>query len=54
MWPFSEFLAFVGQGPFDDPANPKMDALIAHGRRLMGQDDFADDLSLVEIQFLPE
>jgi sigma-B regulation protein RsbU (phosphoserine phosphatase) len=54
MWPFSEFLAFVGQGPFDDPANPKMDALIAHDRRLMGRDDFDDDLSLVEIHFLPE
>ncbi|APW58815.1 SpoIIE family protein phosphatase [Paludisphaera borealis] len=54
MWPFSEFLAFVGQGPFDDPENPKMDALIAHDRQLMGRDDFDDDLSLVELTFLPQ
>jgi phosphoserine phosphatase RsbU/P len=53
MWPFSEFLEFMGRGPFDDPETPKMDALIAHDRRLMGQDDFADDLSLVELTFLP-
>ncbi len=54
MWPFSEFLAYMGQGPFDDPATSKMDALIAHDRRLMGRDDFADDLSIVELTFLSQ
>ena len=54
MWPFSEFLAYIGQGPFDDPEKPKMDALIAHDRRLMGRDEFDDDLSLVELTFLPQ
>ncbi|WP_165073099.1 fused response regulator/phosphatase [Paludisphaera rhizosphaerae] len=53
LWPFSEFIAFMGKGPFDDPAAPKMDALVAHDRDLMGQDDFADDLSMVELTFLP-
>ncbi|MDG3004891.1 SpoIIE family protein phosphatase [Paludisphaera mucosa] len=53
LWPFGEFMAFMGQGPFDDPAAPKMDALVAHGRALMGHDDFADDLSMVELTFLP-
>ena len=51
MWPFSEFLAFMGQGPHDGPATSKMDRLIAHDRELMGMDDFADDLSMVELVF---
>ena len=42
----------MAKGPFDDPSAPKMDALIAHDRALMGQDDFADDLSMVELTFL--
>ncbi|AMV37865.1 fused response regulator/phosphatase [Planctomyces sp. SH-PL62] len=54
LWPFGEFMEFMGQGPFDDPAAPKMDSLIAHARALMGRDDFADDLSMVELTFLPE
>jgi sigma-B regulation protein RsbU (phosphoserine phosphatase) len=53
LWPFGEFIEFMGRGPFDDPAAPKMDALIAHDRALMGRDDFADDLSLVELTFGP-
>ena len=53
LWPFGEFIAFMAQGPFDDVAAPKMDALIAHDRALMGRDDFADDLSMVELTFLP-
>lgn len=54
MWPFDEFLAFMGKGPFDDPANSKLDALIAHDRQLMGRDEFADDLSVVELTFSSE
>ena len=53
MWPFDDFLAFMGKGPFDDPANSKLDALIAHDRGLMGRDEFADDLSVVELTFSP-
>jgi len=52
MWPFSEFLAFMGQGPHESPGTSKMDLLIAHDRELMGQDEFADDLSMVEFDFL--
>lgn len=51
MWPFDDFLAYMGQGPFDDPENSKLDALIAHDRALMGRDEFADDLSIVELTF---
>ncbi len=53
LWPFGDFIAFMGQGPFDDPHAPKMDALIAHDRALMGRDDFADDLSMIELTFRP-
>ena len=51
MWPFSEFLAFMGQGPHEGSATSKMDRLIAHDRELMGVDEFADDLSIVELIF---
>jgi sigma-B regulation protein RsbU (phosphoserine phosphatase) len=51
MWPFSEFLSFMGQGPHDGAETSKMDVLIAHDRALMGCDEFADDLSLVELLF---
>jgi sigma-B regulation protein RsbU (phosphoserine phosphatase) len=52
MWPWSEFLAFMGQGPHQGQATSKMDLLIAHDRALMGQYEFADDLSIVELDFL--
>jgi sigma-B regulation protein RsbU (phosphoserine phosphatase) len=51
MWPFSEFLAYMGQGPHEVQATSKMDQLIAHDRELMGKDEFADDLSIVELIF---
>jgi len=54
MWPFDKFLAFMSEGPFDDPENSKLDALIAHDRKLMGRDEFADDLSIVELTFSPQ
>jgi sigma-B regulation protein RsbU (phosphoserine phosphatase) len=53
MWPFSEFLAFMGKGPHENLGTSKMDLLIAYDRELMGQDEFADDLSMVELDFLP-
>jgi sigma-B regulation protein RsbU (phosphoserine phosphatase) len=51
MWPFSEFLAYMGKGPHEAAATSKMDQLIAHDRELMGKDEFADDLSIVELIF---
>lgn len=51
MWPFSEFLAYMGQGPHEGAATSKMDQLIAYDRELMGKDEFADDLSIVELIF---
>jgi sigma-B regulation protein RsbU (phosphoserine phosphatase) len=51
MWPFSEFLAYMGQGPHHGTEASKMDQLIAYDRELMGVDEFADDLSIVELLF---
>jgi sigma-B regulation protein RsbU (phosphoserine phosphatase) len=51
MWPFSEFLAYMGQGPHAGLESSRMDQLIAHDRELMGRDEFADDLSIVELHF---
>ncbi len=49
MWPWSEFLDYMNQS---SPAGTsKMDALIAQGRVLMGKNDFADDVSIVEFRF---
>jgi sigma-B regulation protein RsbU (phosphoserine phosphatase) len=53
MWPWSEFIAFMNQGPHGGGETSRMDLLIAHDRVLMGQDEFADDLSIVEMDFLP-
>lgn len=53
MWPWSEFIAFMDQGPHQGDGTSKMDRLIAHDRALMGQDEFADDLSIVELDLLP-
>jgi phosphoserine phosphatase RsbU/P len=49
MWPWSEFLDYMNQSSPADTS--KMDALIAQGRVLMGKNDFADDVSIVEFRF---
>ncbi len=49
MWPFSEFIEFMGRPV---PAGTSgMDTLMAHVRALSGQHDFADDFSIVEFRF---
>ncbi len=52
MWPFDEFLGFMRAGPHQAVDGSKMDSLIAHDRTLQGRDEFADDFSIVELQFL--
>jgi sigma-B regulation protein RsbU (phosphoserine phosphatase) len=52
IWPFSQFLEFMKQGPHDTANESKMDRLIAFGRELQGREDFVDDFSIVEIQFM--
>jgi phosphoserine phosphatase RsbU/P len=54
MWPFEEFVAFMKQGPHDAADGTMMDRLIAHDRVLQGRDEFIDDFSIVELQFLGE
>jgi sigma-B regulation protein RsbU (phosphoserine phosphatase) len=52
MWPFAEFLEFMKQGPHDSAGDSKMDRLIAHDQGIQGRQDFVDDCSIVELQFL--
>jgi phosphoserine phosphatase RsbU/P len=52
MWPFDEFVDFMKQGPHDAPDGAMMDRLIAHDRVLQGRDEFVDDFSIVELQFV--
>ena len=52
MWPFNEFLEFMKLGPHDAAGDSKMDRLIAHVREIQGREDFVDDCSIVELQFV--
>jgi len=52
MWPFSEFIDFMKLGPHDAAGDSKMDRLIAHVREIQGREDFVDDCSIVELQFV--
>ena len=47
MWPFGQFIEFMNQ------PTTTMDSLMSHVRALSGKDEFADDLSIVEIHFEP-
>lgn len=49
MWPWSEFVQYMSE-PLTEGGS-LMDALIAHGRELMGKREFADDFSIVEFLF---
>ncbi len=51
MWPFDEFLEYMGQGPHDAVPDAKMDALIAHDRVIQGREEFVDDCSIVTLRF---
>jgi sigma-B regulation protein RsbU (phosphoserine phosphatase) len=52
MWPFNEFMDFMKAGPHDVPGDSQMDRLISHDRMLQGRDEFVDDCSIVELQFV--
>jgi sigma-B regulation protein RsbU (phosphoserine phosphatase) len=52
MWPFNEFVEFMKQGPHDDANDSKMDRLIAYDREIQGREEFVDDCSIVELQFV--
>ncbi|HKI21284.1 MAG TPA: SpoIIE family protein phosphatase [Isosphaeraceae bacterium] len=52
MWPFSEFLDFMNQGAHSAGSDSQMDHLIAHDRKLQGREEFVDDFSIVELQFV--
>jgi sigma-B regulation protein RsbU (phosphoserine phosphatase) len=49
MWPFSEFINFMGRPA---PAGVSgMDALVEHARAISGKTEFADDFSIAEFRF---
>jgi sigma-B regulation protein RsbU (phosphoserine phosphatase) len=52
MWPLDEFIAFMRQGPHDAAGGAMMDRLIAHDRALQGREEFVDDFSIVDLQFV--
>jgi len=52
MWPFSEFLEFMRKGPHNAAGGAKMDHLIAYDRQIQGREEFVDDCSIVEMQFV--
>ena len=52
MWPFNEFIEFMKQGPHEPVTESKMDRLIAYDREIQGRDEFVDDCSIVELQFV--
>ena len=52
MWPFNEFIEFMKQGPARRDDDSKMDRLIAYDREIQGPDEFVDDCSIVELQFM--
>jgi sigma-B regulation protein RsbU (phosphoserine phosphatase) len=49
MWPFSEFIEFMGKP--STPGLSDMDRLMAHVRALSGRVEFADDFSIIEFRF---
>ncbi len=51
-WPFGDFVAFMTRAAGDAEAS-SMDQLIGYARALQGIDEFADDLSMVELVFPP-
>jgi sigma-B regulation protein RsbU (phosphoserine phosphatase) len=52
MWPFTDFIEFMRQSPHDLTSGSKMDRLIAYDREIQGRDEFVDDCSIVEIEFV--
>ena len=52
MWPFNEFIDFMRQRSPDGVNDSQMDRLIANDREIQGREEFVDDCSIVEIQFM--
>jgi sigma-B regulation protein RsbU (phosphoserine phosphatase) len=51
MWPFHDFIDFMGRIPQPGETGSTMDRLIQHTVQLGGTDDYKDDFSIVEFQF---
>jgi sigma-B regulation protein RsbU (phosphoserine phosphatase) len=51
MWPFHDFLEFMGKAPQPGDPDSNMDRLIEQTVRLSGTDEYEDDFSIVEFQF---
>jgi sigma-B regulation protein RsbU (phosphoserine phosphatase) len=53
MWPFHDFLDFMGRPPAPGEPEANMDRLIQKTTQLGGTDEYKDDFSIVEFQFPP-
>jgi sigma-B regulation protein RsbU (phosphoserine phosphatase) len=53
MWPFHDFLAFMGSKPQPGEPDSTMDRLIGQTIRLGGTEEYQDDFSIVEFHFHP-
>jgi hypothetical protein len=53
MWPFHDFIAFMGRGPAPGEPASTIDRLVEYTARLSGTDEYQDDFSIVEFQ-LPD
>jgi sigma-B regulation protein RsbU (phosphoserine phosphatase) len=51
MWPFHDFIAFMGSGPEPGESSATIDRLIAHTAQLGGTEEYQDDFSVVDFQF---
>jgi sigma-B regulation protein RsbU (phosphoserine phosphatase) len=51
MWPFHDFLAFLGRGPAPGEPDSIIDRLVAHTAQLSGTTEYQDDFSIVEFRF---
>ncbi len=51
MWPFHDFIAFMGRARAPGESDSAIKRLIDHTVRLAGTDEYQDDFSIVEFQF---
>ncbi|WP_406699521.1 SpoIIE family protein phosphatase [Singulisphaera sp. Ch08] len=51
-WPYTDFIKFMGEAPLTGEQT-SMDRLIEYTKVLGGSDEYMDDFSIAELQFLP-
>jgi sigma-B regulation protein RsbU (phosphoserine phosphatase) len=51
MWPYHDFIDFMGRGPAPGEPDSTIHRLVGHTARLGGTHEYQDDFSIVEFQF---